>query len=139
VRVSVVKDGTDWKLDVPDSLTTERLQANLARELSRANQMKNQWPNDAAEAQRALAHHVMLAIMDQDSTSQQKTGGDRGTGSDRSNTGSDRSGAGSDRSGAGSDRTGTGGSSTGGGTTGGSSGTGAGSGAGTSGGTGTGR
>jgi hypothetical protein len=68
VTLSVVKEGGDWKLNVPDSLTPERLQQNLARELSRCNDMKAQWPQDANEAQKALAHHVLLAIMDQDSS-----------------------------------------------------------------------
>jgi hypothetical protein len=92
VRVSVVKEGNDWKLNVPDTLTPERLQSNLSRELTRANEMKAQWPTDATQAERALAHHVMLAIMDQDS---QQTGGahDRNTGSDRNS--SDRNSSGS--------------------------------------------
>ena len=67
VTLSMVKQGSDWKLNVPDTLTPERLQQNLTRELSRCNDMKAQWPQDANQAQKALAHHVLLAIMDQDS------------------------------------------------------------------------
>jgi hypothetical protein len=68
VTLSMVKQGSDWKLNVPDTLTPQRLQQNLTRELSRCNDMKAQWPQDANQAQKALAHHVLLAIMDQDST-----------------------------------------------------------------------
>jgi hypothetical protein len=114
VRVSVAKEGNDWKLNVPDTLTPERLQSNLSRELSKANQEKSQWPTDAKEAERALAHHVMLAVMDQDS---QQTGANHGAGSstDRnSSTGTGTSGSGTTGSGTGgSSSSGTGGSSTG--------------------------
>ena len=91
VRVSLVKEGNDWKLSVPSTLTPERLQSNLSREIGKVNQEKSQWPTDAKEAERAVAHHVMLAIMDQDS---QQTGHDRGAGTDRNSSGT---GAGSNR------------------------------------------
>jgi hypothetical protein len=105
VSLSVIKEGSDWKLNVPDTLTPQKLQQNLARELARCNDQKAQWPQDAQDAQKALAHHVLLAIMDQDSSRQtgagaadtdthSRTGGDIGTGSstDRNRPGS--SGAG---------------------------------------------
>jgi hypothetical protein len=86
VTLSVIKEGNDFKLNVPDTLTPHKLQQNLARELARCNDMKAQWPQDANEAQKALAHHVLLAVMDQDSS--QRTGA--GAGSDiNSRTGTD--------------------------------------------------
>jgi hypothetical protein len=121
VRVSLVKEGNDWKLSVPSTLTPERLQSNLSRELTRVNEEKSQWPTDATEAQRAVAHHVMLAIMDQDSQQNGANHGAAGSGTDRnsSRTGSGTSGSGTTGSGtsgsgtSGSGSTGTGGSSTG--------------------------
>jgi hypothetical protein len=102
VRVPLVKDGADFKINVPSTLTAERLQANLARELARANDMKAQWPDDATQAERALAHHIMLAVMDQDSSKQtdrdhgadnqrdnrsdRTTSGDRNSSTDRNTT-----------------------------------------------------
>lgn len=96
VRVPLVKDGADFKISVPSTLTPARLQANLSRELTRANDMKAQWPDDATQAQRALAHHVMLAVMDQDSSRQ--TDRDSGADNQRDNrsdrtTSSDRNGS----------------------------------------------
>jgi hypothetical protein len=83
VSLSMVKEGSDWKLNVPDTLTPQRLQDNLSRELTKANQMKDQWPADATQAERALAHHVLLAIMDQDS---QRPGAAQGSDLNRTRT-----------------------------------------------------
>ena len=95
VTLSVVKEGNDFKLNVPDTLTPQKLQQNLSRELARCNDMKAQWPQDAGEAQKALAHHVLLAVMDQDSSHQQQERTGAGAGSDiNSRTGTD-TGAGS--------------------------------------------
>jgi hypothetical protein len=88
VRLNLVKEGSDWKINVPSTLTPDRLQDNLARELNRANDMKAQWPADANDAQRALAHHVFIAVMDQDSS--RTNGADRGAGTDRNSNSSDR-------------------------------------------------
>jgi hypothetical protein len=64
VVVSLVREQGDWKINVPDTLTPERLQDNLTRHLMMANQQRDQWPADAKETQQAIAHHVLLAIMD---------------------------------------------------------------------------
>jgi hypothetical protein len=64
VAVSLVREGGDWKINVPDTLTPQRLQDNLARHLEMANRQRDQWPADAKDAQQAIAHHVLLAIMD---------------------------------------------------------------------------
>jgi hypothetical protein len=64
VQFLLVQEGNGWKLNVPDTLTPQRLQDNLIRHLNMANSMRDQWPADANQAQQALAHHIMLAVTD---------------------------------------------------------------------------
>ena len=66
VVVSLVRDGGEWRMNVPDTLTAGRLEANLARHLSAAARQAEQWPNDANQAQQVIAHHLVMALMDRD-------------------------------------------------------------------------
>jgi hypothetical protein len=70
VQLVVTKEGADSRLDVPDSLTPDRLQEQLAKHLQRATAMKDQWPREAAETQRALGHHILAAITEQEAKPQ---------------------------------------------------------------------
>jgi hypothetical protein len=84
VAVSLVREGGDWKINVPDTLTPQRLVENLARQLSMANQRREQWPEDAKQAQQAIAHHVMMAITDTDAAAGGRGAGGADAGRDRS-------------------------------------------------------
>jgi hypothetical protein len=53
-----------WKIDVPDTVDGPKLKQNLMDHLTMVKDMKAQWPADAKEAQRAVAHHVLMALMD---------------------------------------------------------------------------
>jgi hypothetical protein len=64
VPVSLVREGGEWMINVPDNLTPERLRASLARHLAMVNQQRAQWPEDANQAKQVIAHHVMMAVMD---------------------------------------------------------------------------
>ena len=108
VAVSLVREGADWKINVPDTLTAQRLAENLTRHVNRANQQREQWPQDAKQAQQAIAHHVMMAITDTDAAA-----GGAGAGRDRSSgSATDEGGVGrSSEGGRGATDTGTGNSS----------------------------
>ena len=66
LTVPMVHEAPDaWRIDVPNTLTAEKLRANLLAHLTAANQMKDQWPADVNQAQAMVAHHVLMALMDQ--------------------------------------------------------------------------
>jgi len=62
VTIPVVKDAVAWKIDLNDSVSADQLKKALLDHLTEADNMKDQWPADKLEAQRALSHHVFEAI-----------------------------------------------------------------------------
>jgi len=54
-----------WKIDVPNTLTAEKLKANVLAHLTATDEMKDQWPSDVNQAHAMVAHHVLMALMDQ--------------------------------------------------------------------------
>ena len=66
LTVPMVHEAPDrWKIDVPNTLTADKLKANVLAHLTAANQMQDQWPADVNQAQAMVAHHVLMALMDQ--------------------------------------------------------------------------
>ena len=68
-----------WKIDVPDSVDGAKLYDNLLKHLTMANEQKDQWPSDVIDAYRAVAHHVLMAVLDVDQNAKAagaKLGGD---------------------------------------------------------------
>ena len=60
--VTLVREGTDWRIDVPDSVDGQQLARNLERHLSMLHTDSQTWPQDQTEAYRLAAHHVMAAL-----------------------------------------------------------------------------
>jgi hypothetical protein len=58
-----VKD--NWKIDVPASLTAERLRDNLQRELTALDNQSAHWPANEMDAYRIVTRHVLSAVLDQ--------------------------------------------------------------------------
>jgi len=56
-----------WKIDVPDTVEGQKLYDNLLTQLTMVGDMKDQWPSDVNDAYRAVSHHVMMAVLDQNS------------------------------------------------------------------------
>lgn len=54
----------DWKVDLPNTVTSERLEKDLAMHLDEVDRMKDQWPADATEGYRMVAHHIFMALYD---------------------------------------------------------------------------
>lgn len=53
---------TNWRIDVPDSLTSSQLSNHLANHIEGLVAGRDTWPNDVNDAYRMVAHHVMQAI-----------------------------------------------------------------------------
>jgi len=65
LKVPLIHELPDmWKVDVPDSVTGQKLYDNLLTHLTMANEQKDQWPSDVNEAYRTVAHHVLMAVLD---------------------------------------------------------------------------
>jgi len=64
LTVPLIHEASGWKIDVPDTLDAAKLRSNLIAHLTEVQNMKAQWPSDANEAYRAVAHHVLMAVMD---------------------------------------------------------------------------
>ena len=61
-RLNLVREGSDWKIDLPENIDAQKLSQNLQRELQQAADMKDQWPQDATEAARAISHRAFIAL-----------------------------------------------------------------------------
>jgi len=67
LKVPLIHELPDmWKIDVPDSVTGQKLYDNLLKQLTMANEHKDQWPADVNDAYRMVSHHVLTAILDVD-------------------------------------------------------------------------
>jgi hypothetical protein len=55
---------SDWKVDLPNTVTADRLEKNLSMHLNEVDQMKDQWPADATEGYRMVSHHIFMALYD---------------------------------------------------------------------------
>jgi hypothetical protein len=61
-RLNLVREGTSWKIDVPDDVDAQKLSQNLQQQLQQCVQMKDQWPADATQAQQQISHAVFIAL-----------------------------------------------------------------------------
>jgi len=77
VKVPMIHEGAlgKWKINVPDSVDGPKLKDNLLKHLTMADEMKDKWPADVNEAYRAVAHHVLTAVLDADNQSASDTSG----------------------------------------------------------------
>lgn len=58
------REGSDWKIDLPDSMTREQLTANLSRHLGDIQQQKENWPEQESEAYKMVSHQLLVALTD---------------------------------------------------------------------------
>jgi hypothetical protein len=63
LTIPMVKDNQAFRIDVPDQVTGDHLKQNLLNHLTEVGNMKDQWPTDKLDAQRAFVHHVMMAVL----------------------------------------------------------------------------
>ena len=66
LTVPMIHEAPDrWRIDVPNTLTADKLKANVLAHLTHVDQMKDQWPADVNDAYAMVAHHVLMALLDQ--------------------------------------------------------------------------
>lgn len=66
LKVPLIHELPDsWKVNVPDTMTGTKLRQNLLDHLTKCGEMSDQWPTEEIEAYRAIAHHVLMAVLDQ--------------------------------------------------------------------------
>lgn len=64
LTVPLIREAGGWKIDVPDTLTAEKLRTNLHQHLKTALDMKAQWPSNVNDAHAYVGHHVLMALLD---------------------------------------------------------------------------
>jgi hypothetical protein len=65
IRVPMIHEMPDsWRIDVPDTLTADKLRTNLETHLRQVQQMQAQWPSNKDQAAMAVTHHVLLALFE---------------------------------------------------------------------------
>ena len=62
LRVSLVREGRDWKIDIPDNVTADDLKASVARHLTEVLSTKDQWPSDPNDAARVVTYHILQGV-----------------------------------------------------------------------------
>jgi hypothetical protein len=64
MTVPMIHEAPDrWKIDVPDTLTADKLKQNVLDHLTAADQ-PDQWPGDVNQAYAWVSHHVLMAVLD---------------------------------------------------------------------------
>jgi len=53
-----------WKVNVPDTLTYQKLHDNLMKHLSMIADKKDSWPADEKTAEQQVVRHVLMAVLD---------------------------------------------------------------------------
>lgn len=61
VQLRLVKEEGGLRIDVPDSITRQQLLEILSRHLEAVPQQKDNWPDDAKDAQRLVAVEMLMA------------------------------------------------------------------------------
>jgi len=87
---------------LPDNITSDQLQQNLAKHVDEVCQMKDKWPADKNEGYRMVAQHVFEAFYDTGASTGATgagTSGSSGSGRSSLGTGSSSSGTGANSAG----------------------------------------
>jgi hypothetical protein len=63
LTIPMVKDHEAFRVDIPDQVNGDQLKQGLQDHLTEVDNMKDQWPTDKLDAQRAIVHHVFMAVL----------------------------------------------------------------------------
>jgi hypothetical protein len=55
-----------WKVDVPDTLDSQKLYDNVLKQLTMVDENRANWPADVNDAYREVTRHIMMAVTDSD-------------------------------------------------------------------------
>jgi hypothetical protein len=72
MNVSLIREATGWRIDVPNNLTGEQLKNNLVKHLSQVKDSAEPWPAEKSDAAALVAHHVLMAVYNVDMPSEQR-------------------------------------------------------------------
>jgi hypothetical protein len=65
VTASMIHELPDqWRIDIPDTIDSQKFYQNLLAHMTEFGEMKDQWPTDANEASRMITQHVLEALYD---------------------------------------------------------------------------
>jgi len=64
VTASLIQEGSDWRIAVPDTLTSRQIHDQLQNQLTYFARDMKQWPSDETEAYRQFSHQVIMALYD---------------------------------------------------------------------------
>ena len=62
--VPMIHEAGGWKINIPDSVDSNKLAANVKTALTMCGEHKDKWPATADDAYRGVTHKVLLAIFD---------------------------------------------------------------------------
>jgi hypothetical protein len=65
LSVPLIHEGGSWKIDIPNSVDSNKLRDNVQTALTHCDEMKDQWPADVNDAYRGVTHAILIAVMDQ--------------------------------------------------------------------------
>jgi 3-oxoacyl-ACP reductase-like protein len=75
-RLSMVHESVDdWRLDIPDRITTDQIYTNLKNRLTYIGENVPSWPKTAEEAHRLVAQNIFAAIYNVSPTDMDKSAG----------------------------------------------------------------
>lgn len=88
LNVSLIREGSSWKIDIPDTVSADDLKASFAQHLNEVTNMKDQWPSDPNDAARVVTYHLLTACYTAGSAGQTSQSGTSGTWSKESGSSS---------------------------------------------------
>jgi hypothetical protein len=63
LSVPFVHEGLGWKINIPDSVDSNKLRDNVQAALTKCDENKDKWPSDVNDAYRGVTHEILLAII----------------------------------------------------------------------------
>lgn len=70
LQIPLIHEAGGWKIDIPDTVDSNKLRDNVQAALTHCDQMKDKWPADEKEAYRGITHSVLSAIFDKQAEAQ---------------------------------------------------------------------
>jgi hypothetical protein len=63
LKVPFVREGPQWRIDIPDDVDGPVLHSKLLATITTLNQGATSWPNDEVQATQAVTHAIMAAVL----------------------------------------------------------------------------
>jgi hypothetical protein len=73
VNVSMIRELTGWKIDIPNNRSVQQVHDDLLKHLTMIGDNQAAWPADKDDAKAMIAHHVMMALYGIDANPAQKS------------------------------------------------------------------